>query len=208
MQVEARVTDLFSIPIILADASYSVSEAELDFIRSGEYELNSGGNFISKDKSILSNPELSEIRSFIEVATDVYVKELLKWVPENNIYTTQSWVNRNSQGASHSPHTHPNSYISGVFYLTDNPEPTVFSQRHNPLFPLDMPTTEANLYNERFRKHLIKPEKKGQLLLFPSTTEHFVPPNAATEERMTLSFNTWVRGSAGSVQNVNHLEII
>lgn len=207
MKVEAQLTGAFSVPIMLVNTDYVISEAEMDYILNSVYDPNSGGNLTSTDRSMLDNQELSGLKSFIDSAIDVYAKDLLQWTPENSLYVTQSWVNKNAKDTQHSPHTHPNSFISGVFYLTDNPAPTVFSQRVNHMFPLDMPCVVENEYNQRFRKYQINPDKKGQLILFPSSTEHFVPSNPSSIERMTLSFNTWARGSAGSVHNITYLNL-
>ena len=198
---------LFATPVMLIDDGYTISDSEMDFILSSEYTQNHGGNWTSKSRSVLDNPALSRMKSFIDKAIDLYAKELLMWFEGNGLYVTQSWINRNITHTQHSHHIHPNSFVSGVFYLTDDPEPTVFSQSVNNMFPLDMPTVEANAYNQKFRTHEIRPERKGQMILFPSTTEHFVPPNTSANERMTLSFNTWASGTAGSIENLTHLEL-
>ena len=207
MKIEAQLTEVFSVPIMLVDTDYGISESEMEYILGSEYDPNSGGNLTSTDRFILNNQELSGLKKFVDTAIDVYAKDLLQWVPENNLYVTQSWVNKNAKDTQHSPHTHPNSFVSGVFYLTDNPAPTVFSQRVNHMFPLDMPCVSANQYNQRFRKYQINPERKGQMILFPSSVEHFVPSNPDSSERMTLSFNTWAKGSAGTVQNITYLDL-
>lgn len=208
MKIEAQLTEAFSVPIMLVDTDYGISESEMEYILDSEYDPNSGGNLTSTDRSILDNQELSGLRGLVDTAIDVYAKDLLQWVPDNNLYVTQSWVNKNSKGTQHSSHTHPNSFISGILYLTDDPTPTVFSQRFNHMFPLDMPCVEENAYNQRFRKYEIRPERKGQIILFPSSVEHFVPSNLSNEERMTLSFNTWARGSAGTTQNITYLDLL
>ncbi len=43
-----------------------------------------------------------------------------------------TWVNINSKSDSNSPHVHPNSVLSGVFYLTDDNSDIVF-YREDPL---------------------------------------------------------------------------
>lgn len=207
MKIEAQLTEAFSVPIMLVDTDYGISASEMEYILNSEYDPNSGGNLTSTDRFILNNQELSGLKEFVDTAIDVYAKDLLQWVPENNLYVTQSWVNKNAKDTQHSPHTHPNSFVSGVFYLTDNPAPTVFSQRVNHMFPLDMPCVSENQYNQRFRKYQINPERKGQMILFPSSVEHFVPSNPDSSERMTLSFNTWAKGFAGTVQNITYLDL-
>ena len=37
------------------------------------------------------------------------------------------------------------------------------------------------------------PMKRGELILFPSNLQHSVPVNNSEEERISLSFNSWLR---------------
>ena len=46
------------------------------------------------------------------------------------------------------------------------------------------------------------------LLLFPSWVQHQVPPNAmATKDRISLSFNTFVRGTLGARESLTEVII-
>ena len=49
--------------------------------------------------------------------------------------------------------------------------------------------------------------KKGELILFPSNLKHSVPPNQSDEERISLSFNTWIKGSLGDERSLTYLPL-
>ena len=51
---------------------------------------------------------------------------------------------------------------------------------------------EANLYNS---KSWSMPPINGEMLLFPSSVEHYVTPYTGITPRITLSFNTFVKGN-------------
>ena len=49
--------------------------------------------------------------------------------------------------------------------------------------------------------------QEGDLVLFPSHLSHLVPSNLSDEERISLSFNTWVKGSLGTKQRLTYLPL-
>ena len=51
------------------------------------------------------------------------------------------------------------------------------------------------------------PMKKGELILFPSNLQHSVPANQSDEERISLSFNTWAKGSLGDEKSLTYLPL-
>ena len=77
------------------------------------------GNTSSENK-FLFDSKLSGLRSFCEEHIENYVNEII--CPRNKsleFYITQSWLNVTRQNEHHEIHNHPNSIISGVYYLTD-----------------------------------------------------------------------------------------
>ena len=51
------------------------------------------------------------------------------------------------------------------------------------------------------------PLKMGELILFPSDLRHKVPTNQSDEERISLSFNTWIKGSLGDERSLTYLPL-
>jgi uncharacterized protein (TIGR02466 family) len=103
----------------------------------------------------------------------------------------EMWVNVLDIGGLQAPHTHANSFISGVVYLTPTHpgSQTVFMKASGGtefLFRHDNAGITATPFSaERWVSPAPTP---GDLVLFPSYLMHGVPANQG-ERRMTLSFN-------------------
>lgn len=102
------------------------------------------------------------------------------------------WVNVMPQGTTHSFHHHPLSVISGTFYI-QVPKGTSGIQFEDPRAGLMMacPPRKASSLSQ---SHLTVRPKAGDLVLFESWMKHQVPPNPASQDRISVSFNyDWVR---------------
>jgi uncharacterized protein (TIGR02466 family) len=108
------------------------------------------------------------------------------------------WINVNPRGAYNAPHDHLGGFWSGVYYVRV-PEAQEgqggaieFLAPHKPVPGhgiISAPITAD--------KVLIRPEV-GTVLLFPSTILHWVHPNEADEERVTIAFNGFFRRPRGN----------
>jgi ectoine hydroxylase-related dioxygenase (phytanoyl-CoA dioxygenase family) len=49
--------------------------------------------------------------------------------------------------------------------------------------------------------------ESGELLLFLSTLEHSVLENKSEEDRISISFNTFTKGSIGSIEDLTYIPI-
>ena len=87
------------------------------------------------------------------------------------------WYNINGQGHWNSPHTHPNSDLALVLYLTDS----------DGLLQLMSPFSQRII--ERSGDHVNIDAKKGDILMFPSDINHYVLPNQREEDRISISMN-------------------
>lgn len=103
----------------------------------------------------------------------------------------EMWTNRLETGGNQTVHSHANSFISGVIYLTE----THASART--VFRRDMGSREFVFSNANRNARMgpfnatdwvSPPAKPGDLVLFPSYLLHEVPTNHGGE-RMTLAFN-------------------
>lgn len=109
---------------------------------------------------------------------------------------TDSWANINPKGHSHKVHTHPNNYLSGVYYV-NAPEGSgdiEFLDPRQQALVLQPKAVESTPFNTW--KHRITP-KEGQLLIFHSWFQHQVQENLSDQERISISFNIMLKGSVG-----------
>ena len=105
-------------------------------------------------------------------------------------------MNLTKPGMSHHLHSHPNSIISGVFYFETIPNDTLIFKNPNRTilksFQMDMSRkTKYNYLADQVGVNV----KNKNLLLFPSDLEHEVFVNESEVERISLSFNTFVKGT-------------
>ena len=167
--------------------------------------IDNVGNWMSSDDRVLDRRELAALRRFVDDQVLVYKKHLLRLKDDNEIYLTQSWVNRADPGQHHPKHKHPNSIISGVLFLDDVPgQAALRFHRMQELLSLDFEFAELTDFNASCRE--FDPER-GMLIIFPSLLEHDVETNRTDLPRRSLSFNTFVRGNVGGKRQLTEVEI-
>jgi len=106
-------------------------------------------------------------------------------------HVKEMWTNRLERGGAQALHSHSNSFISGVIYLTEcHPSArTVFHRDMGSrefVFSNDNPRAQMGPFNGN--KWVSPPPAAGDMVLFPSYLLHEVPRNAG-DERITLAFN-------------------
>ena len=163
-------------------------------------------NSFSNDTYIFDT-KLTKLKEFCERRVADYVKEIINPQKELDFYITQSWLNITKPGQFHHQHSHPNSIISGVFYVTTVENDQIIF--HDPqskvkqILQLD-PTAASNAFNS----DVFIGVKTLDLLLFPSWLEHSVKPNEAqSTDRISISFNTFVRGTIGIKEGLTELQL-
>ena len=178
-------------------------EKELKYIEGVEWKQQvANANFKTKDSYLTKHEQLKNIVSFFKECIDDYCNTIIN--SEQRLVITQLWGNRNPKGSKHHEHVHPNSIISGVFYLRQDPKlpPIQFSKSNQEAMKLD-----PRKYNHYNAETFLLPCTSGELILFPSSLRHSVPVNMGEEERISLSFNTFSIDTLGSKESLTHLDI-
>jgi uncharacterized protein (TIGR02466 family) len=116
-----------------------------------------------------------------EIAKDNYEEHV-------KLSITECWGVISNKFQRHHRHSHPNSILSGIIYLTDSEAETEFY--------LDNPWTWANsvlmMAKEGSNKVLVKVKPvAGKVIVFPSNIEHGTAANLSNDKRITISFNTY-----------------
>ena len=178
-------------------------EKELKHVEGIEWKQQvANANFKTKDSYLTKHEQLKYLTSFFKECIDDYCNTIIN--SEQRLVITQLWGNRNPKGSKHHEHVHPNSIISGVFYLRQDPKlpPIQFSKSNQHAMKLD-----PKKYNNFNAETFLLPCTAGELILFPSSLRHSVPVNMGEEERISLSFNTFSIDVLGSEENLTHLDI-
>lgn len=101
---------------------------------------------------------------------------------------TGCWANVSAPGAKHGTHSHPNNYLSGVYYVqTQQGADTINFHDPRPQIAIMRPPVEA-LTAETTDQVVVR-VKDGTLLLFPAWLQHSVDANRSGRIRISLSFN-------------------
>lgn len=186
-----QVIELFPTPLLAIQYPNEFTEQEKQCISSMNWMKNKG-NLRSVNSYVLELPEFANLKSFVMETLETYLQQIVQPKQDVHPYLTQSWLNKTERGQFHHSHYHPNSFLSGVFYLETHDDMIIFSQTERKLFSLP-PREVTNLNAENFT---YKPSA-GEILVFPSYFWHQVEVKQTEGSRISLAFNSLVRGMIG-----------
>ncbi len=111
---------------------------------------------------------------------------------------TGLWANMNPPDGAHPLHSHPNNFLSGVYYLRTHKGADTINF-HDPRPQADIikpPVTDLTAENT---DQVVVTVTNGTLLLFPSWLAHSVDANRSEEIRISISFNVMLSDFAEQV---------
>ena len=198
--------DLFPTTLFQKDLDFSFEKIEniKEQLLNKELYLTQPGTqyHISENQKLLENSLFQDLKNQIITYSKTYLESLGHIFEDLQIAT--SWCHISPPNSVSAPtHTHANSYISGVFYITEG-SPIVF---YNPLFSLWKMVASREIKNKSFRasnEFYINPIP-GKLLLFPSFLGHSVSNNNSDKERISIAFNIIPKGEFGTISSKIYL---
>lgn len=196
---EFKVHNLWPIPIY--QNHMPIDDGWMQLINLLTFErMKSGNGNITVDRNVLLKSEFADLKDKIEEHCKLYVKNLLSITDRTSFYLQNSWINIHEPDDFAQSHIHTNSLISGCLYLKipeDSGQIRFYkNQGHVNLFPTStsFDYNEVNCITSDFWS--LEP-KEGMIILFPSHLLHEVDKNTSTENRYSLAFNFYARGSFG-----------
>lgn len=158
----------------------------------------------TKDNYILNNKVFSNIKKEIELFLQDYIDRVICPREEFELYITQSWLNYALKGQSHPHHTHSNSYISGVLYFNaDKTKDRIYFEKSG-YMQITPPVKTWEIWNSHSWWF---PVETGSIIIFPSSTTHRVAPKEENNTRISLSFNTFIKGDLGDLKMLTKLKL-
>lgn len=161
--------------------------------KNNENEVRKRYGYHTQDIRILKNKECEELRKHI-LENALYYSNSILGYDCVGLSDTLSWLSIKAPGEEHIPHTHPNSFISGVYYYEEVSQetPLVFKKSKNfvntfefiPPFKLE---NAKDIYTATNEAYLLP--QKGMVVFFPAHLEHYVPKNNTMGHRGGLAFN-------------------
>lgn len=200
-----NINNLFSTPVGFFKYDEGFTKKELEVIRGLEQRPNNG-NTTSLDNTALKNSKLKNIASFCQVSVDKYFDEVYRPKEDVRLYITQSWFNYTKPGQWHHKHAHPNSFVSGVLYINTCDKDKIFFYKDK-YETLKVPARDFNNWNSEswwFSANMC------ELVLFPSSLTHMVEnviEDEQRDERISLSFNTFLKGYVGEDSSLTGLHL-
>jgi len=187
-----EVKDIFPTPIWVADLAPEAAEPLNERLKALIYRLTEprkpiplGGTW-QTDPVLHKRSEFDEFTALIRQAAKGAL-DFLK-IRYRDFEITGCWANINPEGGLNSAHTHPNNFLSGVYYVS-LPE-----KRGQIAFGDPRPGAQHIMPNVRVWNKYMGNEIKldvveGRFVLFPSWLLHAVPVNRSSEHRISISYN-------------------
>ena len=113
-----QIHSIFPTPVYIAKRDSDLiprEKKEIEKIIQEGMQKNTGNS--SSINSYIFNENLKELKQFCEQQIKIYVEQTINPKEKLDFYITQSWLNITKPGEFHHDHSHPNSIISGVFYI-------------------------------------------------------------------------------------------
>ncbi len=202
--MESTIHGLFPTPIYITKLTKNFSDTENEFIEKSKLNtFKNEGNTISADNYILNAKPFSNLKKQLDEIVKDYFNKIIS--TSNNIepYITQSWLNYTEETQYHHIHEHANSLVSGVLYINADKNNDKIKFFNNQYQQIKLEVKEYNLYNSIswwFEVETL------DVILFPSSLTHAVEVKKGTNTRISLAFNTFIKGTVGN--NIQLTELI
>lgn len=198
-----NILNLFPIPVGFFRYDKNLTDEQMDFLINAEQKPNEG-NSTSANRTILEEPLFDDLREFVQTSLNYYFKETVRPMNEVGLRITQSWLNYTKPGQWHHKHAHPNSFISGCFYVNaDETKDKIYFYKDG-YSQISIPSNDFNEYNS---ESWWIPVATNQLIFFPSSLTHSVAPVETEETRISIALNTFPYGNVGSDNNLTGLRL-
>lgn len=162
----------------------------------------SGSNSTNINITLHKNKNFKQLHQWFLICINELINDI--GFEFKDIVITQSWANKTEANEKHHNHFHINSFLSGVFYLTDyipnTGGETVFIKECTSLW-------NKNIFKYEKDEYLNVLPQAGKLILFPSQLYHGVNEYTSSTPRYTISFNSFPIGQLGSVDAATSLNL-
>jgi uncharacterized protein (TIGR02466 family) len=201
--IESNIYGIFPTPVYISKLNRELTSLELKFVEENKKSVyKNDGNTTSNNNYILNEKKFVNIKKELDLIIKDYFDKIM--CPANKItpYITQSWLNYTETNEYHHKHAHPNSLVSGVFYINcDDKFDKIkfFNDNYKTIKP---EVKDWNIWNSETWWF---PVKTGDVILFPSSLAHMVENKEGTNTRISLAFNVFVKGIIGSNKGLTEL---
>lgn len=203
----SEVLRLFPMSVYKSTIGRHFTSDELTYVKECSNDVRPNpGNHTTSSYFITEHPAMADIRGFINQQLKDYFQSEFRPLCQVEPYVTQSWLNYTNPGEHHHIHTHSNSFLSGVLYLNADPEvdKIVFLSDRRPILEV-----QSNYTSPHHSQVCRVPVGTGDLIIFPSNLVHMVEqtPTCRTMTRISLAFNSYLRGDVAAPNHPIYLKL-
>ena len=203
--IESNINGIFPTPIYISKLNKELTPLELKFVDKNKKDFyKNDGNITSNNNYILNEKPFANIKKELDLRVQDYFDKVIS--PANNItpYITQSWLNYTETNQYHHKHAHPNSLVSGVFYINCHEEYDKIKFFNDTYQTIKPEIKEYNIWNSQSWWFSVK---TGDVILFPSSLTHMVETKQGDNTRISLAFNVFIKGTVGNNKNLTELHL-
>ena len=199
-----RVDQLFPEPLYFSKLERVLTKKELKRISQYKKEpAPNAGNMTSSENYVLENKALNNLKKDLHTKVMDYFDKVICTNNPITPHITQSWINYTKSDQFHHQHNHPNSLVSGIFYISaDKKVDSVTFYKLSLDDRIKLNITKYNIFNS---SSCTFPVETGNILLFRSSLVHGVGKKKGNNIRISLSFNVFIKGTVGNKTNLNEL---
>jgi uncharacterized protein (TIGR02466 family) len=201
--MEATINGIFPTPIYISKLNRELTNKELSFIDKNKLDVyKNEGNTTSNDNYILNQKVFKELKTDLDLRVKDYFEKVLSSTDSITPYITQSWLNYTETNQYHHKHSHPNSLVSGVFYINCHKEHDKIKFFNDNYKTIRTEVKDYNIWNSESWWFSVK---TGDIILFPSSLIHMVETKQGDNTRISLAFNVFIKGTVGNNKNLTEL---
>ena len=192
---ETEIHNLFPTPLWVVDLEPEQYEPMNKAVMRDLCNMIGDRQPVELGSTLQTDTNLHEYDEFIDLADVISnsaeaVLDFLQ-IEYENFEITGCWANLNPTGGINTPHTHPNNYLSGVYYVQT-------SKGADSIFFAD-PRPQAKAETAYTGNEVVMDAKEGRLIIFPAWLSHGVPVNRSNRDRISVSFYIMLNISLSSI---------
>lgn len=198
-----ELESLFPTPVAFFKLARSIDASEMYFVQ-GLSQRKNMGNSSSNNRSVLHDPAMQGLKHWIEASLEEYFLAIYRPKHSVDLRITQSWCNYTQAGEYHHKHKHPNSLVSGVFYVQADKDTDRITFYRDWYQQIMIQPSDFNAFNS---ESWWLPVGTGDLVLFPSGLSHMVEEVVGDHARISIAFNSFPFGVIGEDTDLSELRL-
>ena len=201
--INSTINSIFPTPVYISKLDRELTPLELKFVDKNKKDsFKNEGNLISTNNYILNEKSFANLKKELDLRVKDYFQKVISSTDVTTPYITQSWLNYTETNQYHHKHAHPNSLISGVFYINCHEKHDKIKFFKEGYQTIKTEIKDWNLWNS---ESWWFPVKTGDIILFPSSLTHMVETKQGDNTRISLAFNVFIKGIIGNNKQLTEL---